>query len=71
MNTPDLSLLRIRLQKEIENLQAGITSINQAKAVANLANCTINSVLAELMATKTLPDNPQKMIEKDYIDVEQ
>ena len=83
MNIPDLSLLREQLLNEIENLQAGITSINQAKApsaksvvdlaakaVSNLANSMINSVLAELMTTKALPDNPHKEIGHDYIDIE-
>ena len=70
MNIPDLSQLRARLLNEIESLQNGSTSINQAKAVSNLANATINSVMAELMATKALPDNTQKAIERDYIDIE-
>ena len=70
MNIPDLSKLRERLQNEIESLQEGRTSINQAKAVSNLANATINSVLAEIMATKALPDNPQKFLDHDYIDIE-
>ena len=70
MNIPDLSILRERLQQEIETLQAGETSINQAKVVSNLANGMINSVLAEIMATKALPDNPNKAIEHDYIDIE-
>jgi hypothetical protein len=70
MNIPDLSKLRIRLQLEIDSLQDGETSINQAKTISNLANSIINSVLAEIMATKALPDNPQKLIEKDYIDVD-
>lgn len=62
MNTPDLSILRDRLQQEIQTLQSGETSINQAKVVSNLANGVINSVLAEIMATKALPDNPNKAI---------
>ena len=70
MNIPDLTILRERLQQEIETLQAGETSINQAKVVSNLANGMINSVLAEIMATKALPDNPNKVIERDYIDIE-
>jgi hypothetical protein len=70
MNIPDLSILRERLQQEIETLQAGETSINQAKVVSNLANGMINSVLAEIMATKALPDNPNKVIERDYIGIE-
>jgi ABC-type phosphate transport system ATPase subunit len=70
MNLPDLTILRERLQQEIETLQAGETSINQAKVVSNLANGMINSVLAEIMATKALPDNPNKAIERDYIDIE-
>ena len=70
MNVPDLTKLRERLLNEIENLQEGRTSINQAKSVSNLANASINSVLAELMAIKALPDNPQKTIENDYIDGE-
>ena len=70
MNTPNLSLLRERLQQEIQTLQSGETSINQGKVVSNLANAVINSVLAEIMATKALPDNPNKAIEYDYIDIE-
>jgi hypothetical protein len=70
MNIPDLSKLRERLINEIESLQNGSTSINQAKAVSNLANAAINSVLAELMATKALPDNQQKALGHDYIDIE-
>jgi hypothetical protein len=70
MNTPDLSGLRERLQKEIQTLQAGETSINQAKVISNLANGVINSVLAEIMAIKALPDNPNKATERDYIDIE-
>jgi hypothetical protein len=70
MNTPDLSLLRSQLQQEIQTLQAGETSINQAKVLSNLANGIINSVLAEIMATKALPDNPSKVTERDYIDIE-
>ena len=70
MNTPDLSGLRETLQREIQTLQAGETSINQAKVISNLANGVINSVLAEIMATKALPDNPNKVIERDYIDIE-
>jgi len=70
MNTPNLSLLRERLQQEIQTLQSGETSINQGKVVSNLANAVINSVLAEIMATKALPDNPNKAIEHDYIDIE-
>jgi Fic family protein len=70
MNIPDLSKLRERLINEIESLQNGTTSINQAKAVSNLANATINSVLAELMATKALPDNEKKALGHDYIDGE-
>jgi len=70
MNIPNLSKLRERLQSEIESLQEGRTSINQAKAISNLANATINSILAEIMATKALPDNQQKVIEHDYIDIQ-
>jgi hypothetical protein len=70
MNIPDLSKLRERLLNEIESLQNGSTSINQAKAVSNLANAAINSVIAELMATKALPDNQQKALGHDYIDIE-
>jgi hypothetical protein len=69
MNIPDLTILRERLQLEIKTLQAGETSINQAKVVSNLANGVINSVLAEIMATKALPDNANKALEHDYIDV--
>jgi recombinational DNA repair protein RecT len=71
MNIPDLSKLRDRLLNEIESLQNGSTSINQAKAVSNLANATINSVMAELMATKALPDNQKKALGHDYIDIEE
>jgi len=70
MNIPNLEKLRERLLNEIESLQEGRTSINQAKAVSNLANATINSVLAEIMATKALPDNTQKVLGHDYIDIE-
>lgn len=70
MNIPNLEKLRERLLNEIESLQNGSTSINQAKAVSNLANAAINSVMAEIMATKALPDNPQKALENDYIDGE-
>lgn len=70
MNTPDLSILRYRLQQEIKTLQSGETSINQPKVVSNLANGVINSVLAEIMATKALPDNHNKTIERDYIGIE-
>ena len=69
MNIPDLTILRERLQLEIETLQAGETSINQAKVVSNLANGVINSVLAEIMTTKALPDNANKALEHDYIDI--
>jgi hypothetical protein len=57
MKIPNLEKLRERLLKDIESLQNGTTSINQAKAVSNLANAAINSVMAELMATKALPRN--------------
>lgn len=70
MNIPNLEKLREILLNEIESLQNGTTSINQAKAVSNLANAAINSVMAEIMATKALPDNPQKVIGHDYIDIE-
>jgi len=70
MNIPNLEKLRERLLNEIESLQNGTTSINQAKAVSNLANAAINSVMVEIMATKSLPDNPQKALENDYIDIE-
>ena len=70
MNIPDLTQLRIRLQSEIESLQNGTTSINQAKTVSNLANSIINSVMVELMATKALPDNDKKALGHDYIDIE-
>jgi len=70
MNIPNLEKLRERLQNEIESLQEGRTSINQAKAVANLANAAINSIMTEIMATKALPDNPKKVLENDYIDSE-
>jgi alanine dehydrogenase len=67
---PNLEKLRERLLNEIESLQNGTTSINQAKAVSNLANAAINSVMAEIMATKALPDNSQKALSHDYIDIE-
>jgi recombinational DNA repair protein RecT len=70
MNIPNLEKLRERLLNEIESLQEGRTSINQAKAVSNLANAAINSVMAEIMATKALPDNQQKALGHDYIDIE-
>lgn len=70
MNIPNLEKLRERLLNEIESLQEGRTSINQAKAVSNLANAAINSVMAEIMATKALPDNQQKALGNDYIDIE-
>ena len=62
MNTPNLSLLRERLQQEIQTLQSGETSINQGKVVSNLANDIINGVLAEIMMVKVLPDNHNKDI---------
>jgi len=70
MNIPNLEKLRERLLNEIASLQEGSTSINQAKAVSNLANAAINSVMAEIMATKALPDNPQKALGHDFIDIE-
>jgi ABC-type phosphate transport system ATPase subunit len=65
-----MTALRERLEKEIDNVQNGTTSINQAKVVSNLANGIINSWLVEIAATKALPDNAQKVIEHDYIDIE-
>lgn len=69
MNIPDMTALRAKLEQEIENVQNGTTSINQAKVVSNLANGVINSWLVEIAATKALPDNPQKALEHDYIDM--
>ena len=68
MNIPDMSKLRERLLAEIEGVQNGTSSINQAKVVSNLANGVINSWLVEIAATKATPDNHQKEIERDYID---
>jgi len=70
MNTPDMTILRERILAEIEGVQNGTVSINQAKVVSNLANGVINSWLVEIAATKANPDNVQKVIENDYIDSE-
>lgn len=70
MNIPDMTTLRERLLIEIEGVQNGTVSINQAKAVSNLANGVINSWLVEIAATKATPDNKQKVIGHDYIDGE-
>jgi len=70
MNIPDMTALRERLLAEIEGVQDGSVSINQAKVVSNLANGVINSWLVEIAATKATPDNTQKVIERDYIDGE-
>ena len=69
MNIPDMTALRNKLIAEIEGVQNGTVSINQAKVVSNLANGVINSWLVEIAATKALPDNEQKAIEHDYIDM--
>ena len=70
MNIPDMTALRAKLEQEIENVQNGTTSINQAKTVSNLANSVINSWLVEIAATNALPDNPQKKaLGHDYIDM--
>lgn len=69
MNIPDMTILRDRLLAEIEGVQNGTTSINQAKVVGNIANTIVNSWLVEIAATKALPDNTQKAIEHDYIDM--
>ena len=69
MNIPDMTELRKRLLAEIKGVQNGTVSINQAKVVSNLANGVINSWLVEIAATKALPDNEQKVIERDYIDI--
>jgi hypothetical protein len=69
MNIPDMTALRAKLEQEIENVQNGTTSINQAKVVNNLANGVINSWLVEIAATKALPDNNQKVLEHEYIDM--
>jgi hypothetical protein len=70
MNIPDFTHMRQRLEKEIESLQDGLTSINQAKAVSLLANGIIASVAVEIAATKALPDNQHEALEHDYIDIE-
>lgn len=70
MNIPDMTKLRERLLAEIEAVQNGTSSINQARVVSNLANGVINSWLVEIAATKATPDNDQKVIERDYIDAE-
>jgi len=70
MNIPDMTALRERLLAEIEGVQNGTVSINQAKVVSNLANGVINSWLVEIAATKATPDNAQKVIKHDYIDGE-
>tara|TARA_R110000822_G_scaffold56194_2_gene142231 strand:+ start:636 stop:854 length:219 start_codon:yes stop_codon:yes gene_type:complete len=69
MNIPDFTVLRNSLQAEIDSLQSGETSINQAKVMSNLANGIINSWMTEILATKALPDNSNKALEHDYIDV--
>ena len=69
MNIPDMTALRNKLIAEIEGVQNGTVSINQAKVVSNLANGVINSWLVEIAATKALSDNEQKAIEHDYIDI--
>jgi len=70
MNIPDMTSLRAKLEAEIEGVQNGMVSINQAKVVSNLTNSVINSWLVEIAATKATPDNTQKVIEHDYIDGE-
>ena len=70
MNIPDMASLRERLLAEIDGVQNGTVSINQAKVVSNLANGVINSWLVEIAATKATPDNTHKAIEHDYIDSE-
>jgi ABC-type phosphate transport system ATPase subunit len=69
MKIPDMTALREKLIAEIEGVQNGTVSINQAKVVSNLANGVINSWLVEIAATKALPDNSQKALEHDYIDM--
>ena len=69
MNIPDMTALRNKLIAEIEGVQNGTVSINQAKVVSNLANGVINSWLVEIAATKALSDNEQKAIEHDCIDM--
>ena len=61
--------LRERLLAEIDGVQNGTVSINQAKVISNLANGVINSWLVEIAATKALPDNDNKVIGHDYIDM--
>ena len=70
MNIPDMTALREKLEKEIENVQNGTTSLSQAKVVSNLANGVINSWIVEIAATKALPDNQEKALSHDYIDGE-
>lgn len=62
-----MSALRTKLEQEIENVQNGTSSINQAKVISNLANGIINSWLVEIAATKSLPTN--KVLGHDYIDM--
>ncbi|MEN9755851.1 MAG: hypothetical protein RL755_38 [Pseudomonadota bacterium] len=69
MKIPDMTALRVKLEAEIENVQSGKSSINQAKVVGNLANSIVNSWLVEIAATKALPENQQKALEHDYIDM--
>ena len=69
MNIPDMTILRERLLAEIEGVQNGVISINQAKVVSNIANGIINSWLVEIAAIKANPDNVQKVIEHDYIEM--
>jgi len=68
MKKHDLSKLRTLLMQEIENLQNGKTSINQAKQVDSMAKSIINSCLVEIAETKALPDNNNKLVEVEYID---
>ena len=70
MNIPDMTILRERLLTEIDGVQNGTVSINKAKVISNLANGVINSWLVEIAATKALPDNEQKVIERGCIDIE-
>lgn len=68
MKKHDLSKLRKMLMQEIDTLQNGKTSINQAKQVDSMAKSIINSCLVEIAETKALPDNNNNLVEVEYID---
>ena len=67
MLIPDLSKLRERLQNEIASLRAGTTSINQDKAVSNMDNATINSVMDEIIETRRLQLTLARLIKEKQI----